>query len=664
MITDSDRFRQDRSPYERPNYPYRCGRLSFWGKPCGRGPSSDGACGGVSECTPYFSNDRWECRRSVRNGGPCETGPLPDGQCCNQHKPCKPILSLRGYRGRLTMLAAALVIALIAAFGFTGDYASAVSTVSPGELSGAHSKFTSAEGCATCHTPHALDAANWLKASWSPGGLSNACGSCHTFNGGATAPHNEKFETAGGARQTQCTSCHTEHQGQDGGIIKIKDAQCNACHQKTFGSFSDGHPAFGKTFPARRRTAIAFNHTSHFSKHFQDQRFEERAPKERCVSCHDVSRAGRNVPVKAFEETCARCHESQIGGRELVVFTLPEFEKDPFDAESVREACGPSAASLDKAGDIVKAAEEKIGDLPNAQVTVELKKDLDTLRFGLGLGGKQPKSDKDYESVSLETLPTTAVMLLDIEDGDDMGAYSEPVRDLVMGMIEDGGAALAKAVEDRPEANLLFSGVPSDLLHRAGCAWASNEEYESAADPVAGGWFADALSLKYQPVRHRDAVAKAWIDMVAAGGKGVSDDMRDAILSPSDSPGACTKCHSVNQVEGDEKKLEIGWSLGAVSQKRHVKYSHVPHLNLLGIGQACESCHKMDETAEFAAAFKQNDPHKFASNFKSIENATCLTCHKEGEVRQECTLCHEYHNGHGFKRRMSDMGMESKKPGG
>ena len=661
MITDPDRFRQDKSPYERPNFPYRCGRLSFWGKPCGRGPSSDGACGGVSECSPYMSNGRWECRRSVRNGGPCEDGPLPDGKCCKQHAACKPIPSLRRFRGRLTLLAAALVLALISAFGFMGDDARAISSVNPGEISGAHSKFSSGEGCATCHKPHGQDAANWLKASWSPASMSESCESCHTFSGPASAPHNETFQkaSAGAERQTECTMCHTEHKGESGAIIKLADAQCNACHEQKFDSFSNGHPPFSETYPSRRRTVIAFNHTNHFNKHFEDQRFADRAPKDRCVACHDTDRAGRNVPVKSFEQTCAGCHENQIAGREFVVFTLPEFEENPFEPAAVREACGPSVADLDAASDIF----DNVADALVADDTVGIERSMKKLRSRLGLD-EDADAEDEYESVSLDFLPATAVMLLGIKDGEDMEEYTEPVRDLVQAMIDEGGAAFEAAVEGRKvAANELFAGLSSDLVHRLGCAWASNVEYESPADPVAGGWYADALSLGYLPVRHADPVAKAWVELAAAGGEGISDDMRDTMIDGSNGAGACTKCHSVNADPENSETLHIGWKLGAESKQRHVTYTHVPHLNLLGLGQACETCHKMDQEADFAAAFKQYDPTKFASNFKSIEDKTCIGCHAEGQVRQECTLCHEYHNGHGFKHRMSATGTDGKTGG-
>lgn len=657
MITDPDRFKQDKSPYERPNFPFRCGRIGLWSKPCGRGPSSDGDCGGIAECRPFFDNGRWACRRSTRSGGACAEGPMPDGSCCHQHPPCKPLNSIRGYRGRLTFLAAALVIALISAFAFYGDGATALSSVNPGELTGGHQNFTAEQGCATCHKQHGGDAGMWIQAAWSPGSLSKSCESCHTFSGPATSPHNETFKTAGGQRETSCTNCHTEHRGSDANITQMADQQCNACHEKQFASFSGGHPNFSKDYPSRRRTAIVFDHTNHFSKHFEDARFVDRAPKERCIACHNVDKATRNVPVRPFNESCARCHENQIAGRELVLFTLPEFEENPFDAATVGEACGPTADVREAAGERLNGLTEKLEELKDGGLAAEgaaqeLLLQIEALKGQLGFADPS-EATEEYESVSTETLPATAVMLLGIEDGEDAVAYTEPVRDLVMGMIESGHEPLLAALKDRGNPNTLLSDLSPELLRGIGCAWASNVEYEAPAEAVSGGWFADALSLRYRPARHADPVAKAWLNLAAAGGDGVSDEVRETLLSRSEGPGACTKCHSVSEKTEKSADLQIEWAFGKQSNQRHLSYSHGPHLNLLGPGASCETCHKLDQSADYAGSFKHTNPLDFDSNFKSIENGTCTACHAKGQVRQECTLCHQYHNGNKFKRRMT-----------
>ena len=656
MITDSDRFKQDRSPYERPNFPYRCGRIGLWAKPCGRGPSSEGNCGGVAECQPFFDNDRWSCRRSARSGGPCEEGPQPDGTCCHQHPPCKPVISLRGYRGRLTFLAAALIVALVSAFAFYGDGATALSSINPGALSGGHQNFTAEEGCASCHTQHGSDAGMWLQASWSPGTVSNSCESCHMFNGPATSPHNATFKTAGGSRKTECTMCHTEHKGADGNITKLSDSQCNACHEKQFNNFSDGHPNFSDDYPSRQRTAIMFDHTNHFDKHFENPKYVDKAPKDRCIACHNVDQAARDVPVRSFQETCAQCHENQIAGREFVLFTVPEFEENPFDAAVVGEACGPTAEAREAAGEQLSGIVEKLEELKEGGLSIdaastELLSEIEGLQGRLGFA-EPGEPEEEYESVSTESLPASAVLLLGIEDGEDIEGYTEPVRDLIMGMIENGEEPLVTALEDRGDPRAFLGKLSPELVRGIGCAWASNVEYESPTEATSGGWIADALSLKYIPTRHGDTVSKAWLNLAAAGGEGVTDELRESLLSPSEGPGACTKCHSVSQTANKSEQLQIEWGARGQSTQRHLSYSHGPHLDLLGPGASCETCHKLNGKADYAGSFKHHDPQKFESNFNSIEKNSCTQCHAKGQVRQECTLCHEYHDGNKFKRRM------------
>ena len=266
--------------------------------------------------------------------------------------------------------------------------------------------------------------------------------------------------------------------------------------------------------------------------------------------------------------------------------------------------------------------------------------------------------EEEYESVSTETLPPTALLLLGIEDGEDAASYSEPVRDLIMGMIESGEEPLGAALESRGQLAALLSDLSPELVRGIGCAWASNVEYEAPGDTKFGGWFADELSLKYKPLRHADTVSKAWLDLAAAGGDGVTDDVRDMLLSRSEGLGACTKCHSVSQTAEKSETLRVEWGIGAQSTQRHVSYSHGPHINLLGPGTSCETCHTLNDKADYAGSFKHNDPLKFESNFKAIETGTCATCHAEGKVRQECTLCHQYHDGNSFKRQMTIAGVK------
>jgi len=123
--------------------------------------------------------------------------------------------------------------------------------------------------------------------------------------------------------------------------------------------------------------------------------------------------------------------------------------------------------------------------------------------------------------------------------------------------------------------------------------------------------------------------------------------------------GYCTKCHAVTAVtEGREGAadtapvLKVEWNYQPPGKRPYVTYDHKPHVDLLGPGTLCTSCHKVDATADFAAAYKQLDAKVFASNFRPIAKQTCTACHAANKVRQDCVACHQYHLEPGFVRRM------------
>ena len=45
------------------------------------------------------------------------------------------------------------------------------------------------------------------------------------------------------------------------------------------------------------------------------------------------------MAVKSFEQNC-RCHQEQISSASLNLLTVPEFEENPFSADTVAGACG------------------------------------------------------------------------------------------------------------------------------------------------------------------------------------------------------------------------------------------------------------------------------------------------------------------------------------
>ena len=585
--------------YNRPNFPYRCGRASLWGKPCAFGANADGTCGGTSACLPRKSGDRFLCTRRPEHGGSCEAGPLPDGSCCHIQVACRPRRTLRALRYRLSIYGIVLLVAFFGAFGLggqlIGDGASALKN--PGELSNAHARVIDNSSCISCHTVHEADAAGILKAIFQPSGptsngIENRCLDCHDLPLMKTSVHSSQ----------NCGDCHSEHKGGIKPPNKLSDAQCHSCHDKKFTTFAASHPSFGATYPYERRTAINFDHSAHLNTYFEDPNHKAAAPEGKCIACHEVTTASSAVPIKSFEQVCASCHQDEIKSKSLTLFQMPELLSKPKFSSEARDACG---------------IDEEVG-LPQ----------------------------EEFESASLEELNPVMAFLLEVSDEDEIEREAKVVEFIGTSADGDFGPFIELLNEFDGSGETLLSGLTPDLLKSAFCAWAANKEYEAVGDIEYGGWAADEFTLRYTANHHRDQVLKNWMDFAAMN----DDDLLSDEFLIKDGPGACGKCHSVS--ETDEVRVEWKAASGNSSASHH-KYSHVPHLNVLGPGSQCETCHELNPQADYKSAYNHRDPLSFESSFIAIKQDTCTNCHNEGQVAQGCLTCHEYHKATGFKANMA-----------
>ena len=577
--------------YNRPNFSYLCGRGGLWQKPCVNGPNPDGACGGVAVCTPAKSGDRWNCRRPREEGGACDLGPLPNGVCCLTQPPCKPRRTLRVHRFRLSALVAIIVVALVGAFGSSsgGFFGEDPPFRDAGQLSPKHAGVVGDDSCTDCHASHGDSPLAMVRAVFNPTAAEGMTGKCLDC-------HSFPGEETSVHKAGTCNSCHAEHKASDAALVKFEDGQCHSCHKQKFSTFANSHPEFDKNYPHKRRTAINFDHNSHINTHFQDARFAKTAPKGGCISCHNVNAAGKAVPVKSFEENCAACHQEQISSASLNLLTVPEFEEDPFDQDAVEEFCGSKA------------------------------------------------SDEEYESVSTESLNEIMSVLSEV-DTESAGDIQKKIAPLLLAIAENGTAPIAELLEEADgSSQLLLSGLNADLVKAGVCNWMANKEFEPVDEGRNGGWRAEELSITYTAKRHSDQVLKSWYDFVA---ENEDETLTEYLLKP-DGPGTCVSCHSVD----DTGSVEIAWKAGVRPINALHKYNHEPHLNVLGPGSQCATCHKIDPTAQYAASFKQNDPMVFTSNFLPIKKATCTECHNNQSAGQDCRTCHKYHENAGFKGKM------------
>ena len=216
-----------RRRYERPHEHWLCGRARE-GRPCPKGPTRGGNCGGAFECTPARVGDRWVCTRPTEFGGPCDDpslpapdpGPVPvahadaAARCCRPTG-CVPELSLRAKRGMAVKYGLAITLGILL-IG-VGSSSLRERVISPGPLTVHHQGGSHA--ATDVRVFDASDNGNPGNAQI-PGDAVN-CDSCHIALGpnaragitgllSAAVESNSTTRAAPLHQNQQCVVCHQE----------------------------------------------------------------------------------------------------------------------------------------------------------------------------------------------------------------------------------------------------------------------------------------------------------------------------------------------------------------------------------------------------------------------------------------------------------------------
>lgn len=616
--------------YERPDFPFRCGREGLWSLACGRGPNADGSCGGVTECLPTRKGDRWHCSRPASAGGACDHGPKPDGSCYINRPPCRPKSSMRARRRHASVFALLVSLSVIAAFFATssGLLGFDRNLAIPGPLTAAHANLIDGDRCDLCHAAHQRDGLSLVAAIVEHQDLSAQCIDCHDFGGRAFLPHSsasmqltgkpghpadhdkrlsqicwdgeagrldpdDKHASGAACKEALgCIGCHTEHQGADADIARLRDGDCHQCHRSTavFEDFlgRDGrpHPPFGEGYGRLGSSAISFDHDKHLEVHFNKAGYEERRP-DSCLACHEAKDNRGEIAVPGFETGCAGCHEEDITDQPLHLLTWPELENMESPSAAITEACA---------------------------VTAEIDPD-------------------DFEATSYE-LPGVIDSFLLAIDLDDMERYGEAYQRLARLLVLEGVQPLADLVSSHDgEAAKMLAGLSPETVSLAACSWLSNLEYEGFPGADGGGWKAEPLSLSYHPTGHADPILKAWIEFASSlhadeGERAQIDAMQSSLFDPESAPGNCAACHDIDAEKSPR------WTSSATN-KAHTSFAHKPHLALAKAkgGDLCKDCHRLEQTVA--------DPD--VTGFATIGLETCQSCHGNAGVDAGCATCHDYH---------------------
>ena len=340
------------------------------GKACRSGPNRRGRCKAAFECLPAKTIEGWQCRRPATHGGACESGPGTDGTCSKPVTRCRPVRTLRAKRGLVSRWMAALASGILL---LSLAYAGSTQFLMPGAISTVHSPVGDCSGCHSTMKDGQFGWVHFVVAAANPRKDSKGCLTCHKMGPAALSPHGLKLGALEDSIRrleayaasnllpissrvrnavfpfkralsdgVYCATCHKEHQGKESDLKAMPDSRCQTCHTVQFDNFRSGHPKL-KNYPFRRRTRIAFDHVSHFSKHFPKTISKNVVPKTsvpgECADCHTSKKDRQLMGVKPFEKTCMACHLKQIIGAErttgpqgIALITLPGL-----DVETLRD---------------------------------------------------------------------------------------------------------------------------------------------------------------------------------------------------------------------------------------------------------------------------------------------------------------------------------------
>lgn len=666
------------NPYQRPNDTFHCART---GQPCLSGPTKKGHCQGGYECKPVNRGYRWYCTRPAVQGGPCQDGPLPEGGCSRKQVTCTPIRSVRSRRARFVIWISALTASIVL-MCLNADHM--LSFISPGPLSTHHSAIV--ESCSDCHSAANLSALELPGKAIAPASAhdeAQLCISCHPRGAEPLNHHGlaveelerltekalerEKGLPATGLLSPRhaeqglsCATCHQEHRGQMADLKVMAKERCQACHVKRYDGLVPDHPEFSQ-YPYARRTRLNFDHVAHFNQHFEDE--ADLAP-ETCGDCHTPSPTGQHMLITNFEKTCKSCHNDDVravgraGAAGFAVFSVPAL-----DGESLIES------------------EIEIGQWP-------MFSDASMTPFMRLLLSGDPQIQKDFEALDEWDLDD----LYDAEDEtrEAAGRIALGIKELVYDIATGGQSALVARVEglleqplseeERSQIAGLLPGsamtlvreqwwpnlaeemvaihskksVPTDIFRRKRAS--SKKSADDKPTPVQvsnedwmafGGWYLDGDVLRYRPAGHKDPFLKAWISLTARVHevKAAKDEANTLFrhLTRDKAPGKCASCHSIDKTDAG---VVVNWAPFRPDESRRefTHFTHAAHFTLMS-KDGCVDCHKLDGKADYAAGFKDQDPHTFASNFHAQKRDLCADCHNPEQAGDDCLTCHNYHVG-------------------
>ncbi len=253
------------------------------------------------------------------------------------------------------------------------------------------------------------------------------------------------------------------------------------------------------------------------------------------------------------------------------------------------------------------------------------------------------------------------------------------------------------------------SGAPTDAASQPQATAAPVISIGSDVDPESwadyGGWYQQDYAIFYRPTGHKDKFNYSWLFLT--GPQAPKGDTSPAaavfdVLTSKDAQGSCTKCHSVDDIQGKGRVVNFSPLKVESKKRRFTRFIHEPHFAVLenraGTQETrgCLSCHKLERgqlkdsagktepanakpngvapedavsktnaaapadtpadsggaaankdagnaSSPYLKSYEHGNPQTFVSNFGAVKKDLCQTCHTSSMARQDCLTCHNYH---------------------
>lgn len=212
-----------------------------------------------------------------------------------------------------------------------------------------------------------------------------------------------------------------------------------------------------------------------------------------------------------------------------------------------------------------------------------------------------------------------------------------------------GAAAPAAVAKDTPASsgNPEASGQPaaSTAARQPTPVVSIGSDVDPESWAEYGGWYRQDHAIFYRPAGHKDKFIYSWLYLTGPqapkGAKTPVALVFDA-LSGKEAQGACTKCHSVDDIPGKGRLVNFTPVSAAAKQGKFTAFVHEPHFGLME-DKGCLTCHRLEEGKPYLKSYEEGKPQSFASNFGEVKKDLCQGCHNSTMASQDCGLCHKYH---------------------